>query len=466
MNMFYPTYKNTKNDKAKPQIDELSEPENYYYLDPDLKKIIDASIESNNYNNEVCYYLDEMAQSFGQMVAANIVGRGVKVSVKNNPEATAKIRAFNNHINNNNEQLSDLIRDMWIDNLIFGFSLQRVGHMQKGPSDENVGDIELLRIPPRTITINRDPINGWRKFVQTPANYINYGTYSNFMQMIIPPIGSVTPQINIPDDPRICLYVSLFRRPPMNAINKYIVLKNWITWFIKKYSEKLWSPLLLAFVGDQNNYPISSEEMQEDLDNTTDVLRQLKNFANASFPGNTRIEVIEPKNNGEIYLKFMESMDARIMSGLFGSMALRESTGVYKGAAAPDEQLIHFLENVRDSIEFAIKRFYIYNIVPGLTMEEIELTWTELRSGQLKDIVKAFEIGCENIVFKNAQERRKALAQVFPSLMDDELTPKEMADMDALFEKIKSPSQPKGVESDNKNKSSADDQVPGEQDVP
>jgi hypothetical protein len=232
----------------------------------------------------------------------------------------------------------------------------------------------------------------------------------------------------------------------MNAVNKYIVMKNWIMWFIRKYAEKMWAPLRMAFVGDPKTpqYPTNSEDMEDQLTQTNTILKRLNNFSSASFPGHTRVEVSEPKNSGEIYLKFMSDMDNRIAYGLFASMSLRDAPGVYKGAQAADEALIHFMENIRDSLEGALKRFYIFNLTPQLTEDDIEITWSELRTTSFGDIANAFKAGVEGRVFNGGNERRKALAPCFPFL-NEPLSTADEAALDKELKEIDTPSQPAGT---------------------
>jgi len=446
--MSYPIYKKNKN---LPIIDDSTVAEEHPDLDPDLVKILDGTIEGNDYNNEVCFFLDEMVQSFAKLTISNIKGKGFRVQVPTNKEAEKRIVDFNRHINNLNDRIDEWMDDVWFDNLMYGFSLYRVGKMQPGPDDEMEGSLEILRIPPATIEIKRDPINGWRKFIQSPTSYMRYNNYKDFLGSLFPNKFEPLVRINIPDDPRSCLFVSIFKRAPMNAVNKYVVLKNWIIWFIRKFAEKMWAPMRLAFVGDPATaqYPANEEDMDDQLTQTNAILKRLSNFSSASFPGTTRVEVVEPKNTGEIYLKYMEAMDAKIMYGLFASMSLRDSPGVYKGAQSADEGLVHFMESVRDTMEGALKRFYIYNIAPELEEGDIVITWSELRTSSMGEVANAFKIGAENIVFKDAKERRRALSSIFPDLLND-CTPEELAAMDKLFEQIKSPSQAAGPEGSSK----------------
>jgi len=454
--MFYnPIYKN--NNKHKPQVEDSVNPEDNPYLDPDLKRILDTTIEGNYYNNEVCFFMDEMAQSLATLTISNIIGEGINVQVKKDLKAQQTLRNFNNHINNRNERIDDWMKDVWIDNLNHTLSLYRVGRVAIGPDDEDVGQLEILRIPPSTIKTVTDPYNGWRKFIQYPNGYIKYSSYKDFLQSELPTQFQPYTIINIPDDPRVVIYVSFFKKAPMNSVNKYIVMKNWIMWFIRKYAEKMWAPLRMAFVGDPKTpqYPTNNEDMEDQLTQTNIILKRLNNFSSASFPGHTRVEVSEPKNSGEIYLKFMADMDNRIAYGLFASMSLRDAPGVYKGAQAADEGLIHFMENIRDTLEGALKRFYIYNLVPHLTEEDIEITWSELRTTSINDIANAFKVGVEGRVFKDANERRKALAAAFPFL-NEPLAEAEAKKLDEQLSKIDTPSQAAGTKNaTSKPKSSA-----------
>lgn len=417
----------------KPQINDPDQ--TGWITDPDLKKIMRSGVEDNHTNNETCFFLDSVAQSYAYIVAYTVIGNGLGVNVPKKPEIETRIRAFNNHINLHDDTIDDYVIDKIIDNFIYGYDLWRV---QK---EADVTDLQ--RISPKTIEIKIDPEHGWRKFIQRQTGRSSYSTYEGFLREDFAFKSQNAAYINIPDDPHVCIYSSFFRRAPMAAVNHLIVYKRWILMFLRKYAERMWAPARVGYVGDPktNFMPTGPEEMQESLTLLSESMLQLRNFSNVAIPGNYRIETEDIKNNGDVYLKYIDMLNEEIMFGLFGSMGIRRTTQTFKANNLVDEAAVHVMKGIRKEIEFALRRLYIANIAPELDPEDIEFNWSPLRNSSIKEYTEAIESLAKIGSFKSMQEIRKAASIVFPFLTKEELTPEEEKKMFDFLVLMNAPSQ-------------------------
>ena len=263
-------------------------------------------------------------------------------------------------------------------------------------------------------------------------------------------------EIIIPDDPKLVMYCSLFDRPPMDTVLPFINLKYWILTFMGKYAEKMWSNIFLAFKGDPktNYYPMSKEEMDDALNALTQTLLKIKNFSAGAFPGDTRVEMLSPEGNGDMYLNFYDKMNEEIMFGLFSSIASRKSAGVYKGNDLADEGHVRFMLSIRKNITDMFKTFYVTNLV-DMPKENIHFILPELRATSIENVIKTLEVTGTLGVFKDAREKRRVVSQIIPWISDFVLTEKENEKLDKEFMEFNKPTQPKegaiGGKSNNTN---------------
>lgn len=386
-------------------------------------------------------WMDPLAQAFIYMSAYNLIGEGPVVTTEDE-EATKKIREFNGKINANYETIDDWLINNWIDSMHSNVgSVWVVKYRQSDPEMP-----ELWRLPPETLQMDVDYRNGWVKFIQSKDFVKYYRTYDQFMR------GNVTSAItdknydpiSIAVDPEITTWVKLFKRPPMAAASKFVVFKHIVMFFMRKYGEKMWAPLILAKIGKPgtDQYPHTDEEMYEAQRQILDMLFRSKNFGYGAVAGNTDIDVVEPKGNGELYLKYIEAMDEQIMYALFASMSLKSGATVYKGSDEERESRKNFLLGVRKEFTTVLKRLWSHVVVPGYDQEKIKVEWPPIRSSTVTDLARSFEVFAKSGVFVDAQERRNIASQVFPELRKRQLTSEENKKLDDLFVTMMAPSQP------------------------
>jgi hypothetical protein len=414
----------------------VSDPDQTSWIkDPDLKKIIKSGVEDTHYNNEACFFLDSVAQSYAYIVAYTIIGDGLKVTVPGKEKEEELIRTFNNKINLHDDTIDDYIIDKTIDNFIYGYDLWRV--------QKEAEIVDLQRISPKTIQIKHDPVHGWRKFVQRQSGRNTYPTYEAFLKEQIHLRKADAAYVNIPDDPHVCIYSAFFRKAPMAAVNHLIVYKRWILMFLRKYAERMWAPSRVGYVGDPktNFMPTGPEEMQVSLQLLSDSMLQLRNFSNVAIPGNYRIETEDIKNNGDVYLQYIDMLNEEIMFGLFGSMGMRRTTTTWKSNNLVDEAAVHVMDGIRREIETALRRLYIANITPDVKANEIIFHWSPLRSSSIQEYTNAIESLTKIGAFKDMHEVRRASSIVFPFLAETELTEPEAKKLFDFLVLMNAPSQ-------------------------
>lgn len=410
-------------------------------VDPDIKKLLAGGIDNTPYNNESCFWIDPLVQAFAYMSIYNAIGEGPTVTAEDE-WATKRIRKWNSKINSNYQTIDDWLVDNWIDNLNHDNGSVWIAKYR----DSDMDMPELWRVPPETLQMNVDYKNGWVKFVQMRDYQYYYKTYDQFMK------GKVQSRIkdieynpiSISVDPDVSTWVKLFKRPPMAATSKFIVFKHIVMFFMRKYGEKMWAPLLLAIIGKPgtDQYPHTDEEMYEAQKQTLDMLYKSKNFGYGALAGNTDIKIVEPKANGEIYLKYIEAMDEQIMYGLFASMSLKSGSSVYKGSDEERESRRSFLLAIRKEFTISMKRLWTNIVLPGYDIDKIKVEWPPIRSSTITDIAKAFETFSKGGVFIDAQERRDVASTIWPRLRESKLTPEQITKLDDLFVTMLAPSQP------------------------
>jgi len=376
------------------------------------------------------------------MTAYNMLGEGFVVTCEDD-SATEKIRKFNRKINSNYQTIDNWVIDNWIDCMNHQVGSVWVVKRRVGSPEEP----ELWRVPPETLTIAVDYRNGWMKYVQMPDYNRYYRTYDQFM---LGKIGSeITSKerilpVGIPIDPEVMTNVRLFKRAPMSSATKFIVFKHIVMFFMRKYGEKMWAPLVLAMIGmpGTDQYPHTDDEMDAAMDQTLNMLKKSKNFGYGALAGNTTIKTVDPKVDGGLYLKYVAAMDEQILYSLYASMSLKSGTGVYRGTDEERENRKNFLLGIRKEFTNELKKLWCNVIVPGYDPEKVNVQWPPIRSSTITDIASAFDTFSKGGVFIDAQERRDVAATIWPFLRGRNLTEKEKKKMDDTWITMVSPSQP------------------------
>jgi hypothetical protein len=230
----------------------------------------------------------------------------------------------------------------------------------------------------------------------------------------------------------------------MAAVNHLIVYKRWILMFLRKYAERMWAPARVGYVGDPktNFMPTSPTQLQEEMNLMADAMLQLRNFSNVSIPGNYKIETEDIKNNGEVYLQYIDMLNEEIMFGLFGSMGVRRTTNTWKSNNIVDEAVVHVMHGIRREIEFSLQRLYRSNIIGDeIDPDDIIFHWSPLRNSTISEFTTAIESLTKIGAFKDMKEVRRAASIIFPFLAENELTDEESKKMFDFLVLMNAPSQ-------------------------
>ena len=446
ISLFYnPIYSGTK--KNIPKV-VAYEPEVDVTLNEDLKKILANQCENTPVNNEVCFWIDSVLASFTQIIASTVIGGEVRVTTGND-KADEVINKFNEHINVLGDHIEDFMRVCIFDNIMHAKSIWRITDGVVDPVPELASRIDLQRLPLTTLDEKRDVISGWRKYVQNMTTNYAFRAYKDFLQLNFSGnyLTTQAGYLSIPVDPRVIIEVSFFERPPMAALNELVVIKRWVLWFLKKYAEKMWSPVRIGKVGDSKNnwMPNNEKQMDDEIERLSHEMTKLKNFTSIALPGYDSVETVELKNNGQIFLDTIKMLDEQLMFGIMGSMSMRESGTSTKAATLFDENLVHVLEMMRHELVSHLRLFYVMNLLtdfPDVKRDDIQFHFPPLRTATIDSICKSTETLAKIGVFKDMNEMRKAAGVAFPFLSEQELTAEEMGKQEDLFVLLNAPSQP------------------------
>jgi len=409
--------------------------EDYYDLDPVLKQMKQAMIPNTAANREFAFYNDSISQSMVEITAAVINGTGPKIDLdraQNKQYALDVINDWNNEINVNGRTLPEYKRSVWYDEIVHADSYWRINIDPK--LYENRVDIQ--RIDPKTITKVKDPKYGWRALIQTIPNYKSYRSEVQFYRNVSKDTHYLTPldtnkgyykqDIVIPDKPNVVLRTSYFINPPVGSVLHFINGKRWTFYFMRKFAQKHWAPLLWAKIGDpmSNFYPDEPEAMDEAISRVKKILPTISNWGGVALPGIVDLKTLDTQSakSAQIYRDAIEIYNKEIMWGLYASMSQRDSSGnelsTQRGIL---ESFYTFLESVRMKFANTITRFYAKCLLPAwgirdVKQKNIRFTYDPLLKSGYLEIAQAIERLNNAGLFKDDNEARKAGSIVFAHL--------------------------------------------------
>lgn len=385
-------------------------------LDPDLKKLRHVMVRSDNDTREYCFWSDSISQSFAYITAATIVGSGLRINCKNK-KALKIINGWNREINVNRKTIEDYITSTWIDEIVHAGSFWRVDY-----PDEHPFGVDIQRLDPKTIVEKKDPKYGWVKFVQQVPDYKSYRSKKAFYAnaSLLDNLKTASwrrREIHIPDEPGSLLRTSFFIQPPISSALHFIMYKRYILYFMRKFSQKYWTPFVLFLVGDPrtNYYPENPEQMQEQIDDISEVIPKIVNFGGLALPGNVRVEELG-KNTGraaEFYVRVIQELDRQIMYAMYGSMGLREAVGrqlsTQRGVM---EGWYQFIQGIRRRYKVILENFYVKTLLPengiNIDISEIDVSFPPLKIEASEEYMRAVQLGRATGMFKDRNELRRA----------------------------------------------------------
>ena len=325
-------------------------------LDPELKRLKHVMVRDTPDNREYCFWCDSISQTFTIMTANMFTGSGLRVR-STNERAKDIIKEWNEEINVNRKTIEDYYQRSWIDEMVHAGSYWRTEFNKDVPTN-----IDIQRLDPKTLTIKKDRKYGWEKIIQVVPNYKSYRSKASFYARArlhdkdFDRVESHSyyrqKEIHIPDEPDVLIRTNMFIRPPISAALHYITYKRYILYFMRKYSQKFWTPFLLFLIGDPktNYYPDNDDDMQDQIDDISEVVPNMVNFGSLVAPGNVRVEELgkQGAKSSEIYVKYLDALDKQIAMALYASMGLVEGRGIELSTQrGVKETRMQFIQGVR-----------------------------------------------------------------------------------------------------------------------
>lgn len=391
-------------------------------LDPELKKLKHVMIKDTPDNREYCFWTDSISQSFTYITAATIIGDGLRIR-SDNAQAKRLIEDFNSEINVNRKSIEDYITSSWIDEVIHANSYWRVD-LNK---DYTYG-VDIQRLDPKTILKIRDPKYGWLKFQQQVGNYKAYRSKASFYRRankfdnIVTRYPYKNIEIDIPDEPDIVLRTSFFIKPPIGSALHWITYKRYIAYFMRKYSQKFWTPFVLFLVGDPmtNYYPDDDDVMQQQINDVAEVVPNITNYGGLVLPGNVRAVELGKSSakSSEIYVTYLEAMDKQIMYSIFASMGMRDASGNEVSTQRGLRELYYqFLQGMRRKYKINMENFYARCLCKqngiNITSRDIDIEFSPLKFEASEEVMRSIDLGRKTGMFLDRNELRKAGQQVW-----------------------------------------------------
>lgn len=366
--------------------------------DADLRKISFAFPAQTPRNVEYAFWEESAAQSWAYITYAAIMGGGEivpHVKVKTNREKAERIIIeFNKDINYSHQSFNDYVRDHWFDTMIHGGSFWRVLLTKDRAFGVDIGRVDPLTII-KEIT---EPELGARLFIQQANSWSEKYTtadefYEDYDPLKVPAHNTVW--IKIPNEPESVIRVKHFPKAPAASALKYMVYKLWILYFMRKFSEKYWAPLLIGLIGEPGKFVPRRRDMKAISTKLDEVFKNIHLNSSLTLPGYVRILTVQPNMSGragQVYIDVMNMIDKQIMLALMSSMAMREASGNEMATQRGIKEIWEMaIKQVRIDINSSWIPFYTNVLLPanGITNVktlDLELEWPKPMLDPLIDI--------------------------------------------------------------------------------
>ena len=382
------------------------------------------------------------------MTASVIIGDGIRIRA-GRKKIRKIIEGFNSNINVLGDTIEDYVTSTWIDSIMHALAIWRIHR-----SNEYKNRVDIQRLDPKTLDVYSHPTRGWIKFIQRttvpaqPKSELAWYRLGSATSQLQRSFFDYTTELIIPNKPEVILYTKLFSSPPISSVLHWLVYKRWIAWFMRKFAEKYWAPPLIAYVGDpkSNTMPNKPHLIREALDETSKALITLRNFSTTALLGHTRVDQlkVDVGKSGALYVNYIDLINKEVMFALFGSMGLRSPVGKEMAPSRIiDTGYLRFVREKRRNYEIQLINFYEKVLLPAFGEEaksgEIEIVWSPLRITESLEHMKAVEIASKMGIFTDGLERRKAAEVVF-NFLHEEITPKQVKEIDKRFMELNAPS--------------------------
>jgi len=401
-------------------------------------EVLRQAVPDTKQNRTVLYYRDPVPFSFSNIEAYTIHGNGMKPIVDDTAQrkkALEVVESFFSEMNAGRQTIDDAFTRSTIDNNLYATSVWRILYT----SDSQVG-IDLSRLDPLTFEKHTDDKKGTECYVQKPfkidGTYASENAFYNAMKDSSSLLGTSGPlnmngNIVIPNKPEYVVEFEFYEHPPVSTILDGLLYKQWILWYMKMYSDRYWSPFKVGYVGDPKTiFPDDPVMMAKQRDDLLSSLLHMRNFGAMATAGYNRVEEMGKNSaaSSEVYPGFVNLIDKQTMYALSGSMGQRDASGNELAVSRTIEQgwLRHNM-GLRTRFSRALTDFYVNRLLPAngikLSRQQLHLSFSPMETPKLVDLMTAIEKGMKSSVFKDVNEPRALLHEIWDNIAEvDEAT--------------------------------------------
>lgn len=413
-------------------------------------EVLSKSIPDTKNNRAVLFWRDPVPVSFSYIEAYTIIGNGLKVVCDDPGQRTNTlecINSFNSCINAQRQTVDDVFTRTTTDNNIFASSVWRILYTD----DSDVG-LDLSRVDQLTIDKAMDDKKGWECFVQKPytinGTYASKNAFYNSMKAwpAVPSTAMMlSPKIVIPNEPEYVMEFEFYERPPISTVLDVLLYKQFILWYMKMYSDRYWSPFKVGYVGDPKTiFPEDPTQMSNQQEDLLMAMINMRNAGAMATAGYNRIEELGKNSaaSSEIYPSFVDHLDKQTMYALSGSMGQRDASGSELAVSRTIEAgWLRQNMGKRTRYRRAWEDFYINRLLAnnGIKMshQQLHLSFSPMETPKLVDLMGAISSGIKSCVFKDVNEPRAVLHEIWDNIaeVDDAMAKKLNSDFMELNKK-------------------------------
>lgn len=402
----------------------------YWRLDPRIKKLESQMIPSTPVNLEWAFWHEPTCRAMGTTIYATIIGDGVQI-ITMNPAVKSTLDKYND-----DNAIADVIRDLVFDNIIHGDSL----FIKKVVKFNNEERLKVFRIDMRTIRRIQHDFEGWLKWKQYAYVRGNMPeSKKKFDDEDYDPLPMVDPNYELvrSDKGTIhttqileseVLHFNLFRESPMMAVLDLCVHKKWIINFMRKSAYRFSTPIPIIKIGTELHHPTSVDNYKKILKRASDRASEWRNFDAWAIPFNWDIKMEQPRDTGAIMVGMLEWLSKEIMLALSGSISLFQNMGnaLSTGGQTIMQNFLRIVKGMQTKIGSVLKTLYReVLILSGIDEQlldtpefEFRVGWSEMSDQNMKDYVALVLQMLQSGLLKNKIEARDLIRRQMPGLKD------------------------------------------------
>ena len=390
-------------------------------------------------NAALMYFLfwkDNVVRNLTKQLTTMIVGDGFRVKILNREEnefgereerqdITKSINNWLGRIGGKGRSVNNyVIPWVMIDNIATGGSSFYKYIGEEGDDDDEIGELMLKHLDPRSYVVVHQDFRDWRKLVQFPI--VQHGVTENMTRAQFnnwkPSLqwsyihrfssAGYTKQLPPRDIPwNKQYYFDLFFRAPMNTIIEDIISKMQAKFFHIKGLEKVSFPFMLIKVPRHSVRDNDDAKYKTKLDDAAQIGAEIRSGDSFAFPGieytddgtklteGWQVEVIDTASKLKDFQVDIRMLNEEIAIGLFLNIAMVSASGVmgqqtHQATGANLMSITQMLgKTLRAEIQAmlfqVIKDYVLLKFNEKLEDEDIEEQWSKLREA---DVAAFFQI--------------------------------------------------------------------------